>query len=325
MVLLVNEREVTELLNMKQALTLVAQASVMHAKGRIGTAPRLALKLDGEAGSLRVMMASLPETGSFGLKTLTGIPGRRERGKTYFVILLFDSGSGALVAILSAGHLTNIRTGAAGGVAAQYLARSDAETLGVFGAGVQARFQVEAITSVFPIKKMKVFTTNGQRAAQMADEYRQRGLDAIPVRNSHDVITSSDILVCATTATEPIIRGDWLPEGTHINAIGANSTVKRELDAAVFLKAKVIVDFAEQVCLEAGDVVDALASGTVSKSQFQTELGDVLIGSKRGRSSPDEITIFKSVGAAFLDVAIAAWVYKEALTRGLGQKVNLES
>src|SRR5208282_4259274 len=145
MALLINEREVAELLSMKQAMSLVEQAFVMHARGRVGIAPRLALKLNGNAGSFRAMMASLPDIGSFGLKTLTGIPGKREIGKTYFVMLLFVSGGGALVGILSAGLLTNIRTGAAGGVAAKYLARSDAESLGVFGAGVQARSQVEAI------------------------------------------------------------------------------------------------------------------------------------------------------------------------------------
>ena len=321
MVLFLSEIEVAKLLSMRQAIPLIEDAFEMFARKRIAVVPRLALNLGGEAGAFRAMMASVPDLGFFGLKTLTGIPGKRDPKNTYFALLLFDSTSGALAAIIAAGHLTVVRTGAAGGVAVKHLARSNSDSLGVLGTGIQARSQVAAVRTVLPIRRIKICSRRRDEAQNLANEYVREGLDATFSEDLKEVVTKSDVIVCATTAVEAVIHGDWIQDGTHVNAIGANSPGKRELDASAFAGGKVVVDLAEQVCLEAGDVIDALATGPLSRSHFQVELGDVLIGSKQGRTSASDITIFKSVGPAFLDIAVGAWIYKEARAQGLGRQI----
>jgi alanine dehydrogenase len=325
MPLILKESEVRELLSMEDGVKLVEEAHRLHAEGGAILAPRLALSLGGEVGTYRIMAAALPGMSTFGLKTLTGVPGRRRPELTYFTILVFDGETGGFLGLLPAGHITRTRTGAAGGVAVKHMARPDSKVLGVFGAGVQARAQVAAIRVVRPIERVKIFDVVPEAAERFAADLRDDGVEAAVVGSGREAVAGSDIVTSATTSKEPVIEGEWLEPGMHVNGVGANSPAKKELAPSVFARGRVVVDYKEQVLLEAGDLIDALAAADgISEEQIAAELGEVVAGTKPGRTSADEITVFKSVGVAFQDIATAAYVYREAIARGMGLEVDLK-
>ncbi|MBI4482792.1 MAG: ornithine cyclodeaminase family protein [Acidobacteria bacterium] len=324
MVLILSEKEVASVLTMSEAIDVIEEAFRQHSLGSTAMPSRIGLSLPSEAGSFRVMVASLPEAGAFGLKTLSGIPGRRDPSQTYFLVLLFDSRTGALLSVMAAGYLTAIRTGAASGVATKYLARKEARILGIIGAGIQAKTQVWAAKTVRPIQQVKVFDVDRARCSSFVDEIRRElGVEARAAQTPQETVEGSDIVAAATTSQEPVFRAEWLPAGVHINAVGANSPNKREVDPATFRKAKIVLDFQEQVLQEAGDVISALSSGALSRADLYAELGEIVAGKKKGRTDDAEITLFKSVGVAIEDVATAALVYRRAKERGIGTSVEL--
>lgn len=325
MPLILKESEVRELLSMEDGVTIVEEAHRLDAVGEAVLAPRLALPLGGEVGTYRIMAAALPGMGTFGLKTLTGVPGRRRPELTYFTILVFDGESGGFLGLLPAGHITRTRTGAAGGVAVKHLARADASVLGVFGSGVQARAQVAAIRVVRDIDKVKIFDVVPEAADNFANDLRGDGVDAEAVGSGREAVVGSDIVTAATTSKEPVIDADWLEPGMHINGVGANSPAKKELAPGVYARGYVVVDYKEQVLMEAGDLIAALeADDGITEDDIAAELGEVIAGSKPGRTDDDQITVFKSVGVAYQDIAAAAHVYKQAVERGMGMEVDLK-
>jgi alanine dehydrogenase len=325
MALILRESEVRAVLSMKDGIGLVEDGFRHYARGRTTLAPRMVMKLEGEAGTFRIMAAIVPDIGGFGLKTLTGTPGKRKSENTYFAMLFFDVESGALLAVIPATHITGVRTGAASGVATKYLARENASTVGLFGAGFQGRNQIAAIREVRAIERVKIFDVAMQPAERLARELRAEGIGAAVAASPEEAVRGSDIVASATTASEPPIRGEWLEPGCHVNAVGANAPTKREVDAEAFARALVVVDFVEQALQEAGDLIAAIGSSAFSREGIHAELGDVVIGRKTGRENDRQITLFKSVGVAIEDVAVAAHVYREARARGLGTEVDLQS
>jgi ornithine cyclodeaminase/alanine dehydrogenase len=271
------------------------------------------------------MAAILPDMGGFGLKTLTGTPGKRKPDSTYFAMLYFDVATGALLAVIPATHITGVRTGAASGVATKYLAREGARTVGLFGAGFQGRNQIAAIREVREIERVKIFDVSPAPAEALAKELRDDGVDCVLTETPEETVRGSEIVASATTATVPPIRGEWLEPGCHVNAVGANAPTKKEVDDETFRRARVVVDFEEQVLQEAGDLVAAVDSGALPRERIYAELGDVVIGKKKGRESEEQITLFKSVGVAIEDVAVAAFVYAEAKKNGFGTELDLQS
>jgi len=324
MVLVLSERDVSSILTMADGIRLVEDAFREYASGEVIQAPRLNLVLPGTAGACRAMTAALSSSRTFGLKTLTGYPGRRAPDETYFTILLFDSRDGALRAVMAGNHITGIRTGAASGVAAKYLARADASIVGLFGAGVQARQQVSAMAAVRPLKAVRVYDLDAAKAVAFARGFEEDfGIASHPVADPRDVVSGSDLVITATTANQPVFNGEWLEPGTHTSGIGANAPAKRELDDATFRRSKVVVDFRQQVLDEAGDLQAAIKSGAISADRIHAEMGDIVVGRVPGRVDAREITLFKSVGVALEDVATASFVYEQALARGVGTKMAL--
>jgi ornithine cyclodeaminase/alanine dehydrogenase-like protein (mu-crystallin family) len=322
MVLFLSESDVQALTTMPEALEIVEAAFGSFARGQAAVLPAASHALPGTAGVLRVLAATMPAEQFFGLKTLTGFPGRRLEGEIYFVILLFGMATGALRAVVSANHLTGLRTGAASGVAAKYLAREDAHSLGVVGAGVQAWYQVEGLAAVRQIREAKVFSRHKSKAEVFAARLRRElAVDAVAVDTAEAAVRDSDLVIAATTASSPVIQGEWLKLGAHVSGIGANTRGKQELDAACFARARVVADVRAQVLEECGDLRSAVESGRVSADVIYAELGELIEGTKQGRSSPDEVTIFKSVGLALQDIAIAASIYEAAPRRGLGSPI----
>ncbi len=324
MPLLLKESEVRQLLSMEDGVRIVEEAHKLDAEGQAILAPRMALQLGGEVGTYRIMAAALPGMNTFGLKTLTGIPGRRSPELTYFTILVFDGETGGFQALMPAGHITRTRTGAAGGVAVKHLARADAKILGVFGSGVQARAQVAAIRIVRDIEQVKIFDIVPEAADNFANDLRADGVDTVIVSSPQEAVAGSDVVTTATTSKEAFIEGDWLEPGMHVNGVGANSPAKKELTPAVYARGHVVVDYKEQVLMEAGDLMAAIESGEFSEDDIAAELGEVIVGTKPGRTSDDEITVFKSVGVAYQDIATAAYVYSEAVARGMGEEIDVK-
>lgn len=325
MVLLLSEADVARLVSMSQAIDHLEEVFREYAAGSAILAPRTSANVPG-CGTFRIMSAILSKAGIFGLKTLTGTPGKRLPHETYFAILLFGTETGALRAVIASNHLTGVRTGAATGVAAKYLARPESRVAGVFSAGVQAWHQISALKAVRPLEEVRIFDIDHQKAVAFASKVSQEfSVQARAVSQAYDAVAGCDLVVTATSANEPVFDGAWLQAGTHVSGVGSNSPAKRELDSTTLTRSKIVVDFKEQVLQEAGDIQAAIESGAISADSIHAGLADLVAGTKAGRSSEQEITLFKSVGVAIEDIAVATFAYKQALAAGMGVELDMES
>jgi ornithine cyclodeaminase/alanine dehydrogenase-like protein (mu-crystallin family) len=253
---------------------------------------------------------------------------RKGLATTQAVFLLISPETGETLAVIEAGSLTAIRTGAATGVATRMLARRDSSVATVFGAGGQARTQLEAIACVCPLKEVFVYDIDGRRAATFVEEmqeYLQGMRPGVHLRVADDpdwAVKSSDIVACATTSSTPLFRGRSVKPGTHVNAIGSYTPDRRELDEELLLSAgKVVVDSREAVLSEAGDLIIPIVKGLFSADIIKAEVGEILLGQRPGRESPEEITVYKAVGIGALDLVSAQAAYRRATELGLGTQV----
>jgi alanine dehydrogenase len=316
MTLFISESEVRGLFPMARALERVEASFRAQHDGKGINRPRQRLFLSG--CSLHYMAAALPEENLLGMKiyTVTSASFR-------FVVLLFDAVRGELLAFIEADHLGRIRTGAASGVATKYLARADASRVAVIGTGRQARTQLEAVAQVRKIQTVRVFGRDLQRRREFCREMSERlKLEVEPVESAEAAARFGEIVIAATTSREPVIRGEWLQAGAHVNAIGANMANRREMDDATLKRAALItVDSIEQAREEAGDLILGLP-GSGRDWDDIAELHEVVGGDKR-RTSDEEITVFKSCGIALWDVAAAGYIYRQALDVGKGRSLEL--
>jgi ornithine cyclodeaminase/alanine dehydrogenase len=238
-------------------------------------------------------------------------------------ILLLDPATGQLRAVMDGGYLTAVRTGAVSGVATRYLARPDATVVTIFGAGVQARKQLEAICAVRAITTALIIDVLPEAASRFADEMATAlGITVIATSDVQAAVKAADILVTATSAHEPILDGSWLPPGVHINAIGSHAPAMRELDTVTMQRAKIIADQTAACLAEAGDLLIPIQAGDLDPNPIYADLGEIITDARPGREGADEITLFKSVGLAIQDVATAALVYRQALAKGVGQELT---
>jgi ornithine cyclodeaminase/alanine dehydrogenase-like protein (mu-crystallin family) len=312
MAILLREADVEKLATMSMAIEAIEQAFRFQGEQKADTAPRRRCRMD--QGLLHVMSASLPKLGYAGLKSYTSVAGVNR-----FMVLLYK-GDGQMVALIEADNLGRLRTGAATAVATKYMARQESSRLGVFGTGLQARFQVQAICAVRPIKTVLAFSRNAENRDKFCKEMSAAtGIDVHPASIPEEAVKEVDIVVTATTSKEPVFKGEWLPEGTHINAIGANFLSRQEIDVeAVKKSACVVVDSCEQAQLESGDLARA-ADAEAFYWEDARELGLVVVGEFPGREDAREITLFESQGVALEDVALAARIYEQALKAGVGE------
>ncbi len=317
MALFLTEADVQELFPMERALERVEASFIQQHAGQAVNRSRERIFLPHT--SLHYMAAALPEEKLLGMKIYTVV-----RDALRFVVLLFDAESGNLLALIEADHLGRRRTGAASGVATRYLARPEASRVGLIGSGRQARSQLEAVAQVRRLEAAQVFSRDAARRERFCREMtEQLGLRVQPAESAEAAARYGDIVVTATSSSQPVLHGEWLRPGTHVNAIGANMTVRREVDDEVLRRASVIaVDSLEQARQEAGDLVQGLASIRGGWDGV-TELHDVITGARRGRASAEDITLFKSSGIALWDVAAAGYIYQEARRRGKGTELPL--
>lgn len=313
--LFLREADVEALLTMEEAIEAVEAAFRALGQGRAENRPRARAYVPG--GVLNVMCAALPEAGVLGLKSYTGF-----RSGVRFLVLLYSAEDGRLLAVIEADRLGQMRTGAASGVATRLLARADATTVGLIGAGWQAQSQLLAVCAVRPIQTVRVYSRTPSRAQAFAQAMSgQLGITVTPVPSAEEAVRDADILITATNSRDPVLLGEWLRPGQHINAIGSNQGVRRELDSAAVVRCdRVIVDQLEQARIEAGDLIAPITEGRFGWDRVE-ELAAVVTGRAPGRTRPEEITLFKSLGLAIEDMAVAARVYARALAEGRGERL----
>jgi len=250
----------------------------------------------------------------FGSNTAVGLP-------THLAtIVLLDPMTGELLAIMDGRFITESRTAAVSAVSVKRLARPDAARLAIIGSGVQARSHLEAIGSVRPLQEVRVWSRSLENRVAFAREMRARTKAPINVAASaKDAVTGADLIVLATASREPVIQSGWIANGAHVCAVGACRPDQREMDTALVRRGRLFVDSRTGALAEAGDVIIPMKEGAFDESHLAGELGDVILGRAAGRTSADEVTIFKSLGMAVEDVAAAHLAYVKAAERGLGR------
>jgi alanine dehydrogenase len=313
MSLVLKEAEVRDLLTMEIALKSVEEAFLRMADGSAISHNRQRLHLPGKS-YLHYMAAGDGHGGTMGLKIYTSA-----KDGLRFVVTLFDAESGELLALIEANYLGQMRTGAASGLATRFMAREDARRVAIIGTGAQAATQLEAVCAVRKIEKIRVWGRDEERRARFVGEMTKRlKLEVTPVAEARQAVAGADIVVTATSASEPVLEGRWLEPGMHINATGANFPDKRELDDEAVLRAGLIAaDSREQSKEEAGDLIHALGDGGAGWERVK-DLAGIVSRKIPGRNGTDQITLFKSNGIAIEDVTTAADVYQLARSRGSG-------
>ena len=272
-------------------------------------------------GALGLMPAHVGGRGAgdLGAKIVTFFPKNEgtPRDTHQGAVLLFDTETGSLEAVVDATSITAIRTAAVSGVATRLLAREDARELALVGSGVQARTHLAAARAVRPIERVRVASQDLARARSFAErESKRHGIPVEPVASAREAVAGADVVCTVTSSREPVVLGEWLSPGTHVNAVGSSVSTARELDTAAVARSRLFVDRRESALAEAGDFLLAKKEGAVGDEHIVGEIGEVAIGRVAGRRSPDEITLFKSVGLAVEDVAAARLVVERARAGG---------
>ncbi|MEZ4389274.1 MAG: ornithine cyclodeaminase family protein [Candidatus Krumholzibacteriia bacterium] len=328
MTLLLSRDQVAQVLTMPACIDAVEGAFAALARGEADMPQRAVIKIPAHHGVFLGMPAFLGgQEECLGLKLVTVYPDNPSRhglATTLGTLMLCDPQTGAVTAIMDAGFLTAVRTGAASGVATRYLAREDAAVCTVFGAGVQARQQLIAVHHVRPLVRALVLDQDPAAAAAFASDLSAR-LD-LPVEVSTDpaaAVRAADIVVTATSSPTPILDGAWVRPGIHINNIGSHAPTTRELDTATVAKSYFVADLREANLAEAGDILIPIAEGAVTADHIRASLGEVVIGRKPGRTDADQVTVFKSCGLAVQDVSTARAVAAAARAAGIGTEVTL--
>jgi alanine dehydrogenase len=320
--------EVERLLPMGECIALMERALRDLAVGAAVQPLRSVMRLDGRPGLLGLMpgQVQVPVDGSVaGIKVVSIFPGNRERGdESHFgAVLLFETETGRPIAHLDAAAITAIRTAAVSALATRLLARDDAGELALLGAGVQARSHLAALREVRELRRVRVWSRRPESARRFAAEEGAR--HGLPVEASPSVaaaVAGADLVCTVTASREPVLAGEWLSPGVHVNAVGSSAAAARELDSAAVARARLFVDRRESTVNESGDFLFPLREGVIAEDHIQGEIGDLLLGRIPGRRSASEITLFKSLGLAVEDLAAAHHVYRQAVAQGRGLRLD---
>jgi ornithine cyclodeaminase/alanine dehydrogenase-like protein (mu-crystallin family) len=314
--LLLNESDVAALLAVPDCIEALEDAFRRQDAGQVMNHPRR--RLHAPDGTFHIMEAADLGTGRMAIKTYASF-----RPKTRFLILLYDTTSGDLLALIEADRLGQIRTGAATGVATRHMARADSRVLGLFGSGWQAETQAQAVAAVRPIEKVLVYSRTEERRADFVRRMAPAmQAEIVAVDAPKKAVQGADIVVTATTSRTPVFDGSLLTPGAHVNAVGSNSLARAEIDLTTVARAaRIVVDSLEQAQMEAGDLLTPVEARKFRWEQAR-ELREIVAGGAPGRQYAEEITLFKSVGVALEDVAAASLVYDRAQERGVGREIE---
>jgi ornithine cyclodeaminase/alanine dehydrogenase-like protein (mu-crystallin family) len=323
--LVLSRADLERLLEPARVIAAVESAFREAAAGRVRGLPRAVLPMEREALFL-AMTSTVPRQRALGTKLVTFVPQNpaRRLPTIHATYLFTDPGTGVPLALMEAGFLTAIRTGATSALAARHLARPDARSVACFGAGVQADLQLRCLQAVLPIERVVVVGRSPERARRFAR--KMRGLLDVEVSVSSDragAVRNADVVVCATTSRTPVFPGRALPPGVHVDAVGAFRPHTREIDTVAVQRAHVVVDTYEGAWQEAGDLLIPIREKAITRRHVRAELAEVVSGKRPGRRSRDEVTLFKSVGWAPEDAVTARLAYDRAKALHIGTEVRL--
>jgi alanine dehydrogenase len=322
-ILVINGRQVRELLPMNECMDAMEGALVALLRGKAINPLRTVTALPDQSGYL-ITMPSLV-TGAMGVKVISVMPGNH--GTLYDshmgAVLLFEAEHGVPLALIEAGAITAIRTAAVSGVATRLLAQQRAGDLAILGSGVQARTHLEAMCVARQIRRVRVWSRNFEHAKAFAEQESARAcVEVEPMETVEAAVQGADLICTTTGAPEPILMGEWVADGAHLNVVGASLPTARETDTALMVKSRLFVDRRESTMKESGDFLIPKQEGAIGDDHIQAELGEVLLGQNPGRRGADEITLFKSLGLAIEDLASAQVIHSRAIQKGIGVKVE---
>ncbi len=315
--LILSRSDVEKILDMKTCMNAVEHAFELHGRGITQMPAKIYLVF--EKGDLRAMPAYIE--GHAGIKWVNSHPENREKGlPTVMALLIYnDPETGFPLAVMDATHITNLRTGAAGGIAGKYLARKDTKILGFIGCGMQAETQFLALREIFDVEKILCYDISEKNSRKFAEFVEKNGVDSRIV--SAEEACKCDLLITTTPSRKPVVKAEWIEEGTHINAIGADAPGKQELDPEILKKAKIVVDDYQQA-IHSGEINVPISEGIITPENIHASIGEIIAGKKKGRESYDEITIFDSTGLAIQDISTASVVYEKAKEMKAGMRFN---
>ena len=313
--IVIGKQEVRELMTMGETIELMKETLADLNEGKSSMAMRTNHKLSGNDFYL-LMPAYLIEKEYFGVKLITIFPSNHDKGLPSHqgVVLLFSAEDGQEKAAIDCIEVTALRTAAVSAVATDLLAKKDAKVLGFLGAGVQARNHVESLLLVRDIDEILVWDLYESAAKKFADEMSAKfGVKVTVCENAEQVVSNSDIVTTVTLAKEPIVNGDWVKPGTHINAVGASAKAYREIDSKTVAKAKFYADKKESTLGESSDFLVPMEEGLFGEDHIVGEIGDILLGKTPGRENEEEVTMFEAMGLAVEDIATSAYIYEKKI------------
>ncbi len=322
--LILTRSDIADVLSAAEVIEVVEQALRSVAEGTASEGARSSLGLPGSETVLIPMVAAA--AGAAGLKLLTDAPDNPARSlpRQQSVVMLLDPSTDAVEAILDGAELTRLRTAATSAVATRHLARTDASTLGLIGAGALAAAHLDAVRAVRAVRRVVVWTRSDATMRSFAERCRERSIEVTPVESAQQVAAQADVICTLTPSPTPVLRGAWLRPGTHVNAVGAPPRLNyREIDDEVLTRSRIIVDKREVALAESGAIRHALDHGALDPAAVGDELGDVLAGRVAGRTRHDEITVFNSVGLGIEDLVTARLLVTVARRKNLGRELDL--
>ncbi len=322
--LILDRKTIKGLISVKESIAAIEEAFRLHGEGKVEMPPKVYLRLDKYRGDFRAMPALIERLGRCAIKWVNVHPWNRRLGlpTVMAIIILSDPSCGFPLCIMDGTYATDLRTGAAGGVAARYLARKDSERIGLVGCGAQGRAQLRALDALFNIKQVNVWGHERSYVRGFIKDMKGLKVNLRVAESVQDCVKDCDIVVTTTPSRRPLVKLKWLKKWVHINAIGADAEGKQELEPAILRKAKVVVDAWEQAS-RGGEINVPLKKGLISRKDIYGTIGQIVAGRREGRTTSSEMTVFDSTGLAIQDVAIASLVYEKAIESKAGRCVRL--
>ncbi len=322
--LILSRKDVAKLVDVKRAIGAVEQAFAEYGLGRARMPPKIYLDLPEFAGDFRAMPSYVSKFKLCTLKWVNAHPRNARFGlpSVMAVLIVSDPKTGFPLAIMDGTLATSLRTGAGGAVAAKYLARKDSSVVALVGCGVQAHMQLVALREIFKIKEVRVWGPQNALTARFIRDMKKSGEAMTATATIRECVVGADIVATTTPSRKPIVRSEWIQDGTHINAIGADAPGKEELDPRILRRARVVVDDLEQAS-HSGEINVPVLKRILKPKDIYATLGEVVVGRKKGRSGPGQVTVFDSTGLAIQDTAVTSLIYKAALKKNIGRWMTI--
>lgn len=327
--LAISRADLKQLVSMRQCIELVKDAFVELYQNRADVPLRLGLDVDPGKDVTLLMPAHMPKLGALGFKVVSVYQSNSERGLpvTSAMVSMLDAETGVPKAIINGSYLTQLRTGAVSGAAAEFMSREDSRNLVVIGGGAQGVTQAAAIAAVRDIENITVinrFESSFPRFKATIEEDWPELADRLTLTTEpEEPVRNADIICLATTSKQPVFDASWVKPGTHVSGVGSFTPERQETPEAYVVNARIVVDMMEHALAETGDLIIPIEKGTLKSSDIVGELGGLVLGEFVGRTSPEENTFFKSVGNAVQDMAVGSYAVQQAIEKGIGQEVDL--